>query len=218
MTEDWRAEHPDAESAEMLLVKIEEFRITNAINKREFNAVKKNYKEGRIRLENKNKGSQLPDSWQYCEVNTIGNVYNGSTPSRKVNEYWNGNISWVSSGEVANTRIAFTKERITKNGFENSSVKLFPKGTVLLAMIGEGKTRGQSAILDIESTCNQNVAAVVINHGLVLSEYLFYWFSMQYERNRGVGSGSGPKALNCQRVRELDFIMYIKPPALLVRA
>jgi len=72
-------------------------------------------------------------------------------------------------------------------------------------MIGEGKTRGQTAILDIESTCNQNVAAVVINHGLVLPEYLYNWFFMQYERNRSFGSGSGPKALNCQRVREIDF-------------
>ena len=74
-------------------------------------------------------------------------------------------------------------------------------------MIGEGKTRGQSAILDIQSTCNQNVAAVIINHGLVAPEYLFSWFFMQYERNRSIGSGSGPKALNCQRVRELDFVL-----------
>jgi type I restriction enzyme S subunit len=72
-------------------------------------------------------------------------------------------------------------------------------------MIGEGKTRGQTAILDIESTCNQNVAAVLINHGYILPEYLYNWFFMQYERNRSLGSGSGPKALNCQRVREIDF-------------
>ena len=74
-------------------------------------------------------------------------------------------------------------------------------------MIGEGKTRGQAAILDVESTCNQNVAAIVINHGYVLSEYLYSWFLMQYERNRTLGSGSGPQALNCQRVREIDFML-----------
>ncbi len=74
-------------------------------------------------------------------------------------------------------------------------------------MIGEGKTRGQTAILDIESTCNQNVEAILIDHGCVLPEYLFNWFLMNYERNRNFGSGSGPKALNCQRVREIDFIL-----------
>jgi type I restriction enzyme S subunit len=72
-------------------------------------------------------------------------------------------------------------------------------------MIGEGKTRGQSAILDIEACINQNVAAVVIDHGLIEARYLWYWFQGRYDANREVGSGSGPQALNCERVRELSF-------------
>jgi len=205
LTEQWREQHPEVESAEVLLERIKDFRINNAENLRELNAIKKNYCEGAERLQDKESEYSLPDTWVYCEINSIGNVYNGSTPSRKVDSYWNGTLNWVSSGEVANLRIKSTREQITQEGFDNSSVKLFPKGTVLIAMIGEGKTRGQTAILDIESTCNQNVAAVVINHGLVLPEYLYNWFFMQYERNRSFGSGSGPKALNCQRVREIDF-------------
>ncbi|MCD4796613.1 MAG: restriction endonuclease subunit S [Candidatus Cloacimonetes bacterium] len=207
LTEEWREENPSVESAEILLQQIMKFRLKNVISKRELNFIKKNYKTGSERLKNKISKYKLPKSWCFCEINNIGNVYNGSTPSRKSKEYWNGNINWVSSGEVANSIIAKTRETITKIGFENSSVKLFPKGTVLIAMIGEGKTRGQAAILNIESTCNQNVAAVILNHGFVLSRYLFYWFFMQYEHNRRLGSGSGPKALNCQRVRELDFIL-----------
>ena len=207
LTERWREEHPEVESAEVLLERIKDFRIRNAENARELNSVKKNYKEGYERLQNKEPQYSLPDTWKYCEINSIGNVFNGSTPSRKEANYWNGNINWISSGEVANLRINSTREQITQEGYDNSSVKLFPKGTVLIAMIGEGKTRGQTAILDIESTCNQNIAAVVLNHGLVLSEYLYNWFFMQYERNRSFGSGSGPKALNCQRVREIDFIL-----------
>lgn len=207
LTEEWREENPDVESAEALLDKIRKFRLSHAENKRELNAINKNYKEGEIRLKNNKNNHNMPETWQYCEINSIGSVYNGSTPSRKISSYWNGKIHWVTSGEVANLRISSTRESITKAGFDNSSVKLFPKGTVLIAMIGEGKTRGQSAILDVISTCNQNVAAVIISHGFVLSEYLFNWFLMQYERNRDVGSGSGPKALNCQRVRELDFIL-----------
>jgi len=207
LTEKWREKHPDVESAEMLLERIRKYRIKNAANGRELNAIKKHYIEGDLRVQVKDNVYDLPATWHFCEISTVGNVYNGSTPSRKINKYWRGNIHWVSSGEVSNTRISDTRERITKSGFENSSVKLFPIGTVLIAMIGEGKTRGQAAILDIESTCNQNVAAVVINHGLVLPEYLYNWFFMQYERNRSFGSGSGPKALNCQRVRELDFVL-----------
>lgn len=72
-------------------------------------------------------------------------------------------------------------------------------------MIGEGKTRGQSAILLAPATINQNIAAIDIDHGLIVAEYLWYWLQFQYENNRDVVSGSGSKALNCDRVRELGF-------------
>jgi type I restriction enzyme S subunit len=207
LTEEWREKHPDVESADDLLERIKDFKINNVKSNRELNSIKKNYKEGFERLKNIETPFSIPDKWRYCEINSIGNVYNGSTPSRKEPEYWNGDINWISSGEVANLRIKSTREQITHEGFKNSSVRLFPKGTVLIAMIGEGKTRGQTAILDIESTCNQNIAAIIIDHGLVLPEYLYNWLFMQYEHNRNFGSGSGPKALNCQRVREIDFVL-----------
>ena len=63
-------------------------------------------------------------------------------------------------------------------------MKLLPIGTVLIAMIGEGKTRGQSAILNIEATTNQNIAAIVIEHGQINSKFLWYWLQKQYKRNR----------------------------------
>lgn len=144
--------------------------------------------------------------WIKCSVGAIGRVSNGSTPSRNCPEYWKGSIPWVSSGEVRNIVISSTSETITQQGFDNSSVKLLPRGTVLIAMIGEGKTRGQSAILGINATINQNIAAVIIDHGLVLPEFLWYWFQMNYTKNREKGAGSGPQALNCQRVRKLEFV------------
>ena len=122
-------------------------------------------------------------------------------------KFWGGDIPWVSSGEVRNNVISTTRERITKAGYESCSVRLLPPGTVLLAMIGEGKTRGQTSILQIDATINQNIAAVVITHGLVNSEFLWRWFQFQYEATREHGSGSGPQALNCQRVRELPFVL-----------
>jgi len=85
-------------------------------------------------------------------------------------------------------------------------VKLLPIGTVLIAMIGEGKTRGQSSVLEIPVTINQNIAGIIIDHGFVDSYFLWYWLQFSYKRNRQSGAGTGPQALNCQRVRELDFI------------
>ena len=76
----------------------------------------------------------------------------------------------MSSGEVANCRIADTRERISKAGLANSSVKIYPRGSVLIAMIGEGKTRGQSAILDIEAATNQNAAGLLFDAGNVSPE------------------------------------------------
>jgi type I restriction enzyme S subunit len=108
---------------------------------------------------------------------------------------------------VRNNIIYQTNECITEEGYQNSSVKMLPKGTVLIAMIGEGKTRGQSAILDIEATTNQNIAAIIIEHGLINPKFMWYWLQKQYRYNREKGAGSGPQALNCQRVRELEFIV-----------
>lgn len=157
--------------------------------------------------EGRGEGKELPEGWKYSSIAEIGKVCNGSTPSRKSPEYWNGDIPWVSSGEVRNNLIFETREKISRTGYDNSSVRLLPVGTVLLAMIGEGKTRGQTAILRIEATINQNSAAIIINPEIISSEYLWYWFQFQYEITRQSGSGSGPQALNCQRVRELPLIL-----------
>jgi len=145
--------------------------------------------------------------WYKSHVGAIGVVTNGSTPSRKKNDYWDGKIPWVSSGEVRNNQIQHTNERITEAGFQNSSVKMLPIGTLLIAMIGEGKTRGQSSILEISATINQNIAAIIIDHGQIVPNYLWYWFQKEYRKNREKGSGTGPQALNCQRVRELNIVV-----------
>lgn len=145
--------------------------------------------------------------WYLCNIGSVAMVVNGSTPSRKENTFWNGDIPWVSSGEVRNNEIDITNEKITEAGFNGSSARLHKSGTVLIAMIGEGKTRGQSAILKIDATINQNIAAINLEHGKVLSKFMWYWLQLQYKNNREKGAGSGPQALNCQRVRELEFLL-----------
>ncbi len=120
------------------------------------------------------------------------------------------NLSVCKSIEEVRENINGVDEYITKKGFDNSSVKLLPKGTVLIAMIGEGKTRGQSSILDIDATINQNIAGIITDNELIVPEFLQLWFISNYNNNRNVGSGTGPQALNCDRVRELPFVL---PPS-----
>ena len=201
LTAKWRAEN--GVNANTVLEEI--FQYSQKLSKKDF--------ENICLYQNKAKEVELADKaiWKKCQIGAIGIVTNGSTPSRKIKEYWNGNIPWVSSGEVSNNIIKFTNELISQEGFDNSSVKLLPIGTVLIAMIGEGKTRGQSSILSIEATTNQNIAAIIIEHGFIEPNFLWYWLQSQYKKNRSAGAGSGPQALNCQRVRELDFIVPTLP-------
>lgn len=148
---------------------------------------------------------ELPTAWDWAAVGEIGEVQLGGTPSRKEAAYWNGSVPWISSGEVANCRISSTREAITEAGLSNSSAKLYPAGTVLIAMIGEGKTRGQAAILDIEASTNQNAAGVIPDGNIVSPEYLWRWALAQYEVTRAVGRGGNQPALNGQKVRELTI-------------
>ena len=91
---------------------------------------------------------ELPEGWCWATLGRLFAVTIGGTPARDKPEYWNGHIPWVSSGEVAVGRIVKTREQITPEGLANSNAKLHAPGTVLLAMIGEGKTRGQVALLE----------------------------------------------------------------------
>ena len=145
----------------------------------------------------------IPDEWMKVRLGEIFDVEVGATPSRQHAEYWNGSIPWVSSGEVRFTTINKTREMITDIGLKNASTNLQPIGTVLLAMIGEGKTRGQSALLNIPAAHNQNTAAILVSKTLCQPKYIYYFLQLNYENTRRVGSGNNQKALNKERVRAI---------------
>ena len=160
--------------------------------------------EGKLTNENV-KDKELPKGWKIKNIGEIFEVFVGSTPKRNHPEYWNGNINWVSSGEIAFCNITKTKERITQLGLENTSCKVHPIGTVIIAMIGEGKTRGQAAILMVEASHNQNTAAIRVDKTTYISELLYYFLVLKYEDNRRVGSGNNQKALNKERVKSIQI-------------
>jgi type I restriction enzyme, S subunit len=190
LTADWRLSHAIVEDARHALDVI---RRENASRR---SKTAPNAPDARVR-------AQLPQTWVWASVGEVGTVQLGGTPSRQRPDYWNGSVPWISSGEVANCRIAATRETITKRGLADSNAKVYPPGTVLIAMIGEGKTRGQAAILDIEACTNQNAAAIICDRDLVDPEYVWRWARAQYEVTRSEGRGGNQPALNGQKVREL---------------
>jgi type I restriction enzyme, S subunit len=92
----------------------------------------------------------LPNDWEVHALGTLARLSTGGTPSRERPEYWNGSIPWVKTGEVNYEVIRSTEESISKAGIENSSAKVYPPGTLLVAMYGQGVTRGRAAILGID--------------------------------------------------------------------
>ena len=148
---------------------------------------------------------ELPSGWQWTTIGEQFRVEVGATPSRKHSAYWGGAIPWVSSGEVQFRRVKRTAETITEEGLRNSSTKLNPAGSVLLGMIGQGRTRGQAAILDIEAANNQNCAAIWVSKTETPPEFVYYWFMSQYEATRRVGSGNNQQALNKSLVQHLPM-------------
>ena len=147
----------------------------------------------------------LPETWVKVRLGEIFEVEVGATPSRQKTEYWNGEIPWVSSGEVHFDTISRTNEFITQEGLKHASTNIQPVGTVMLAMIGEGKTRGQAALLHVEAAHNQNTAAILVSKTSCEPKYVYYFLMLNYENTRRVGSGNNQKALNKERVRALRF-------------
>ena len=147
----------------------------------------------------------LPKGWVYASIGQCFEVEVGATPSRKAIDYWGSTVPWVSSGEVNFSRIAATRESITEAGLANSSTQINPKGSVLLGMIGEGKTRGQVAILEIPAANNQNCAAIWVSETDVPPEFVYFWLWSRYDETRRGSSGNNQPALNKSLVRAMPI-------------
>jgi type I restriction enzyme, S subunit len=140
-------------------------------------------------------------SWTERPLGDFSRIFVGTTPSRSRPDLWGGGVPWVSSGEVAFCRITATRETIAPEAV--SAERVHPPGTVLLAMIGEGRTRGQAAVLDVGAAHNQNSAAIRLDASVCVHDWLFYVLMARYEETRAVGSGGQQPALNSARVATL---------------
>lgn len=130
---------------------------------------------------------EIPSQWQLSHIGNLTEIGSGGTPDRKKPEYWlDGTVKWMASGEINYEYVYDTAEKITELGMENSNVKLLPVNTVMLGLIGQGKTKGLTAILKTECTCNQNLAYLIANPELLHYRYLFYCFKAMYHYIRGL--------------------------------
>jgi type I restriction enzyme S subunit len=146
----------------------------------------------------------LPESWEVRKIGSFASVSSGGTPLRSVEEYWNGGtIPWVKTGEINYGVIAETEEKITEAGMRNSAARSYPKGTLLMAMYGQGITRGKVAILGIEATTNQACAAI-IQKSDVSTGFLFCYLAFAYERIRELGHGANQKNLSGELIADIE--------------
>lgn len=137
----------------------------------------------------------LPEGWYRSTLGEVARISSGGTPDRSEPEYWGGDVPWVTTGEIQFNTITQTAEQITAMGLKNSSAKLFPPGTLLMAMYGQGKTRGQVAKLGIEAATNQACAAILLNEKKD-PDFYFQYLSFQYEQLRELGNAGTQKNLN----------------------
>jgi type I restriction enzyme S subunit len=147
---------------------------------------------------------QAAAEWSSDSLGSIFETSSGGTPDRVKMEYWNGNIPWITTSLVAFNTITEADEFITEEGLRNSSAKLFPEKTILMAMYGQGKTRGQVAMLGIEAATNQACAAILPRNDID-PRFVFLNLGSRYEELRGLSNSGGQENLSQGLIQHLQF-------------
>ena len=143
--------------------------------------------EARFRRED---GTEYPE-WILRQISNFANCFAGGTPSTTIREYWeDGIISWLSSGEVNKKQIFETDKRISQLGYDKSSTKMVKPNSVVMALAGQGKTRGTVAITRIPVCTNQSLCAIETD-STVMGDYLYQYLGTRYDDLRNISSGDG---------------------------
>ena len=137
-------------------------------------------------------------------IKSIADVSSGNTPSRRKLEYWNGSIPWITTGELESGYVTASKECVTEKALKETALKLYHKGTVLIAMYGQGKTRGTAAVLGIEAAVNQACAALTVHSGC--SKFLFYQLQNSYHAIRRLSNTGNQENLNAEIIKNFKIL------------
>ena len=159
---------------------------TITLQQRKLNSLQK-LKKGLLQKMFPKNGENIPeirfpefsDAWKQRKLReVIKEFYNGQTPYRQNKDYWGGNINWLTSGDLNRGVVTNTIEKITEEGKKASRLRIIPKGTLVIAIMGleAAGTRGNCCILGIETTINQACMALIANESLATQSFLFQWY------------------------------------------
>ncbi len=160
------------------------------------------------KIEITNTPFDLPDGWEWCYLNDIGDWGAGATPSRSNSKYYNGDIPWFKSGELSSDFISDSEEKITKFALQECSLRENKVGDVLIAMYGA--TIGKTSILNVRGTTNQAVCACTPYSGI--SNIYLLTFLKAYKRIF-IGMGAGGAQPNISREKLIATVFALPPKA-----
>lgn len=147
----------------------------------------------------------LPETWMFVKLGQISTVATGATPLKSKKEYYeNGIIPWVTSSALNKEYVVEAPNKVTELALKETNLKIFPKHSLLVAMYGEGKTRGKCSELLIDATTNQAIAAIVLEETAVdIKTYLKYYLIKNYNDIRRQSSGGVQPNINLDIVKNL---------------
>jgi len=145
---------------------------------------------------------EIPEDWDVRTIGELASVGSGGTPNRGNASYWNGNIPWITTALINGGEIEEASEFISESGLNNSAAKVYKKNTLLMAMYGQGKTRGKIAILSFDAAINQACAAIVANSA-VLPNFLLHNLNSQYLKIRELSNSGGQENLSSGIVKSI---------------
>lgn len=133
------------------------------------------------------------NDWEQVKLGDVAEITPGGTPSKNISDYWYPKeIPWLSSGEINKEIIFSTNDMISKKGFNNSSAKWINQNSVLIALAGQGKTRGKVAINRIPLTTNQSIAGIDPSDEIYY-KFLYHQLTKDYLKLRLISSGDGSR-------------------------
>lgn len=144
--------------------------------------------------------------WRSVKLGDIAKVTTGGTPSRKEPGHWNGEVPGITTSLINFNLIEAAEQYLTSEGVADSSAKVFPRGTLLMAMFGQGVTRGKVAILGIDAACNQACVGIVPT-AEANSEYLYQFLAQNYDAIRQLSNSGSQENLNAGLIKGIDVVL-----------
>ena len=162
-------------------------------------------------VENYRPHIQIDPEWPVTELQRVCVIRSGGTPDRSNESFWNGDIPWVTTTLINYSVIDQANEFITSKGLKDSSTWIVPRGTVLMAMYGQGVTRGRVALLGIDAAINQACAAFQVRENSLNPNYLYRILQSRYEDLRKISDARGGNQSNLSAQVLKQYLIPLPP-------